>query len=488
MKIPRSLAIIAIAVGLAPLLARAFYLEGQSWTRNRTVHLQLSLGGARALSDGFQSFNDSALDALQSWNQYLAHVQLTGVVNSPVTPSETDDEMSVFFSGSMFGSKFGSGVLAVTLLNYRGPTMEETDTIFNNAYVWDSYRGTLRPGVMDFHRVATHEFGHTLGLDHPDDHGQHVTAIMNANISNIDTQQEDDIAGVQSIYNTGPAYQNAGNGPVMLNLSTRALVGSGDNVLIGGFIVQGSQPATLILRALGGSLRADGISDVLEDTTLTVMRADGTTVATSDDWFNPDGGANPSPTNPTATSIASYHLDPPNSIESAVYATLPPGSYTAVVQSFTNSTQAATTGVGLVEIYDLHTSSSRLGNLSTRGVVQSGNDILIGGFIVGQGSSKTVAVRALGPSLADRGVANSLGDPTLELHDASGNTIASNDDWQQGSSAAQLQSEGLAPVHPSESAIQVTVNPGNYTALVRSANGSTGVGLVEVYDLSAAPQ
>ncbi|MFL6527851.1 MAG: matrixin family metalloprotease [Chthoniobacterales bacterium] len=476
---------------LSCLSASAYVLEGQSWTRDRTVQMQLSLddgmaprtpcGSLPCGEDGFTTFNQSAQDALNSWNQILSgyHVQFSWVTHSPVTPANDDDEMSAFFSDMVFDKKFGPGTLAITLLNYRDPVMEETDTIFNVAYEWDSYRGPLKPGVIDFHRVATHEFGHTLGLDHPDQAmpPQTQPAIMDANVSNVDTQQADDIAGVQSIYGTGPAYLSGNSAPVMLNISTRAFVSTGDNVLIGGFIVQGTQPATVVLRALGGSLRASAISPVIEDTTITIYDSSNHQVAFSDDWF----------TDADAATIASYRLDPPNSIESAVIATLNPGSYTAVVQSFSNTSQAATSGIGLVEIYDLHRTSSRLGNLSTRGQVLTGDNILIGGFIVGPGSNKTVCVRALGPTLGDRGVANSLSDPTLEVRDASGNLIASNDNWQQASNAATIQSEGLGPAHTQESAVQLTVNPGNYTRLVRGVGDATGVALVEVYDLSAAP-
>lgn len=457
--------------------AGAYILEGQSWTPNRTVQMQLSLGAPRALSDGFQSFNESAQDALGIWNNNLAHLKFSAVRDSPVTPSKTDDEMSVLFSGTLFGEKFGSNTLAITLLNYRGTVMEETDTVFNTAYTWDSYRGLQRPGVIDFHRVALHEFGHTLGLDHPDERGQSVTAIMNSNVSNVDALQPDDIAGVQALYANGPAYRSGNNAPVMLNISTRAFIGTGDSVLIGGFIVQGSQPATVILRAIGGSLRASAIDPVLDDPTITIRDSNNIVVATNDDWFN----------STDASTIASYRLDPPNSIESALYATLNPGAYTAVVQSYSSTAQAAGSGIGLVEIYDLHSTSSRLGNISTRGLVQTGDNILIGGFIVGSGANKTVVVRALGPALGDRGVANSLADPTVEVRDASGALIASNDNWQQGPNAAQIQSEGLAPTRPSESAVQLTVAPGNYTAQVRGAGGTSGVALVEVYDLSPAP-
>jgi len=154
-----------------------------AWVKDRTVAMQLSLGtGTRTLRDGFTSFNDSAIDALKTWNPHLAHLQFSWVKNSPVTAVEGDDEMSVIFDNKIFGSSFGSGTLAVTLLGYRNGNFEETDTVFNSAISWDSYRGPLTPPVFDFHRVAIHEFGHTLGLDHPDEAKppQNVVAIMNS--------------------------------------------------------------------------------------------------------------------------------------------------------------------------------------------------------------------------------------------------------------------------------------------------------------------
>ena len=459
----------------------AFVLEGQSWTRDRTVVMQLSLNlpYPPSGSDGLFTFNESAQDALNTWNPFLAHLRFSGVLNSPVIPSNSDDEMSVFFSDTMFGQKFGSGTLAITLLSYRGNVMEETDTGFNTAFRWDSYRGPLRSGVEDFHRIAIHEFGHTLGLDHPNQATpkQTVTAVMNSTVSDVDTVQADDINGVQALYSSGPENQTVPNAPVMLNIATRTSIGSGDNVLIGGFIIQGSQPATVILRGIGGSLRAFGLPNVLEDPIMTVFDANNKVVATNDDWF----------TSENASTIASYRLDPQNSIESAVYATLGQGSYTVKVEAFSNSTQAAVTGLGLVEIYDLRTSGSRLGNISARGQVRTGDDILIGGFIVGGSQTKTVTVRGLGPTLADAGVANSLADPTLELRDAAGTLVSANNDWQQGPNAAAIQASGLAPRHTQESALQATVNPGSYTALVRGVNGTTGVGLVEIYDQSPSP-
>ena len=225
--------------------------------------------------------------------------------------------------------------------------MEESDTIFNSSFVWDSYRGPLLNGVMDFHRVALHEFGHNLGLDHPDQHGQSVVAIMNSHISDIDSLQPDDIMGAESLYNTGPAFQSSVDAPVLANISTRSLVSSGENVLIGGFIVQGSAPATVILRAIGFSLDASGFDNALSDPTITVYDSNSRAVATNDDWAF---------AGTPAETIASYHLDPPNSRESALYLTLNPGAYTAIVQGFSDSQQQAQDGVGLFELYAISTS------------------------------------------------------------------------------------------------------------------------------------
>ncbi|HXA09211.1 MAG TPA: matrixin family metalloprotease [Chthoniobacterales bacterium] len=474
--ISKALFVSLLLVATQSLLGYA--LEGESWTLNRTVVMQLSLGGPRSLSDGFTSFNASAQDALNLWNQHLTHLQFTTVLASPVTPATGDDENSAFFSNTVFGDQFGTNVLAVTAYNFRGTTMEESDTVFNSAYTWDSYNGPLNVSVPDFHRVALHEFGHNLGLNHPDQAGQTVAAIMNSRIGNIDTLQPDDIAGVQFLYDTGPAYQSSVPAPVLANISTRAFIGAGDNVLIGGFIVQGTQPATVILRAIGFSLSAIGFTDAIMDPTITVYDSNQQQVAMNDDWAF---------TGADAETIGSYHLDPPNSRESALYLTLQPGAYTAVVQSFLDAENPPVPGIGLFELYDLHTTGGRAGNISTRGQVLGGDNVLIGGLIIGGTEIKTIIARAIGPSLGAAGVANPLADPTLELHDSNGNLLQSNDDWQAGPDAQAITSDGLAPTNPKESALLATLNPGAYTAIVRGVNGATGIGLVEVYDLSPVP-
>jgi hypothetical protein len=451
-----------------------------AWVKNRTVVMQLSLGtGTRTLRDGFTSFNDSAIDALKTWNPHLAHLQFSWVKNSPVIPVEADDEMSVAFDNKIFGSNFGSGTLAVTVLGYRNGNFEETDTVFNKAISWDSYRGALTPPVFDFHRVAIHEFGHTLGLDHPDQAQpkQNVVAIMNSRVSNLDTLAQDDINGVTAIYGTGPAYNAIPNAPVLMDLSTRGTTYTGNNVLIGGFIVQGSQAAKLVVRCLAFSLASYGIPNALGDSVIELYDANHNLITSNDDWF----------TSSDAETISSYHRDPPNSIESALLVTLNPGNYTAIVKSFSNAQQPATAGVALFEVYDLRTSGSRLGNVSTRGQVGTGDNILIGGLIVGGTTPKPVVVRALGPTLTQFGVTGVLADPFLELRDGNGNLVEANNDWQQSPEAATITAAGKAPSNAKESAIARTLNPGNYTALVRGVGGTTGTALVEVYDESASP-
>jgi hypothetical protein len=335
----------------------------------------------------------------------------------------------------------------------------------------------LQPDVHDLHRVALHEFGHMVGLDHPDENGQTVNAIMNSHESSVDTLQPDDIAGAVALYGDGPAEQSPNDGPILANISTRATVDSGDRALIGGFIVQGSEPATVILRAIGTSLDVQGIANPLSDTLMTVYDSNGRQIAKNDDWF----------TGPDAETIASYHLDPPSSIESALFLTLAPGAYTAVITHFPEPDQAVSPpGTALFELYDLHKTGGRAGNLSTRGQVLADDGVLIGGFIIGGGETKPIVVRAIGPSLSGE-VSGFLADPMLELHDGNGDLLASNDDWAQGPDAALIQSESLAPTAAKESALQANLTPGNYTAIVSGAKGATGIGLVEVYDLSASP-
>src|SRR5437667_12378271 len=256
----------------------------------------------------------------------------------------------------------------------------------------------------------------------------------------------------------------------LANISTRVNVGVNDDVLIGGFIVRGPDTKKLILRAIGPSLTGAGVSGAMADPTLELHDSTGATIATNDNWQ----------TSAQASEIIASGMAPTNPLESAIMATLQPGSYTAIVRGVNN-----TTGIALVEGYELDSTATRLVNISTRGHIGVGNDVLIGGLIVTGGDSKTVIVRALGPSLGTGAnpLAGALVNPVLELHDGSGNLLSSNDDWVNSPQHSAIVASGLAPPNSLESAILTTLSPGNYTAIVRGANTTTGLGLVEVYDL-----
>ncbi len=251
----------------------------------------------------------------------------------------------------------------------------------------------------------------------------------------------------------------------LLNISTRMNVGTGDNVLIGGFIVVGTDPKKVLLRAIGPSLADFDIMNALADPTIELHQP-GDVAVTNDNWKDTQ-----------EPEIMASGLAPTNNLESAILATLDPGLYTAIVPAHNDGT-----GVGLVEVYDLdEAADSEMANISTRGFVDIDDNVMIGGFIVGNGVSTSVVVRAIGPSLAGAGVANPLQNPTLELHDGNGAEIASDDDLKD-SQQAELEASGLAPVDDRESAIAADLNPGAYTAIVRGKDNTTGVGLIEVYN------
>jgi hypothetical protein len=274
-------------------------------------------------------------------------------------------------------------------------------------------------------------------------------------------------------------------GSWLSNISTRAFVETGDNVMIGGFIVQGTQAKRVIILAVGPSLIPFGITDPLADPTLELHDVTGALIASNDNWIRTIiGGVI---TSDQVGDIRNSGYAPGNVRESAIIADLPAGNYTAIVRGLNN-----TSGVALAEVYDLSPdTTSILANISTRALVQTDDDVMIGGFIVGGTQSKTVIVRAIGPSLTQYGVPNALADPTLELHDGTGALIASNDNWQvtiiggiiTTNQVRDIINSGFAPSQRAESAIIATLPPDNYTAIVRGVNDTTGIGLVEVYDL-----
>ncbi|MFZ1220495.1 MAG: choice-of-anchor Q domain-containing protein [Chthoniobacterales bacterium] len=259
-----------------------------------------------------------------------------------------------------------------------------------------------------------------------------------------------------------------------LNISTRLRVENGDRVMIGGFIITGSGPKRVVLRGIGPSLANFGVPDVLADPVLELRDASGALLLTNDNWQDnaTDEGAQ----------LVALGLAPQHPKEAAFVANLPSGaSYTAIL---TGKNGGA--GVGLVEVYDTDQgANSQLANISTRGFVQGGDNVMIGGFTLGDSNGGTsVVVRGIGPSLSQFGLSNVLGDPTLELRDSNGMLLKVNDNWQDDSvSAAQLTARGLAPQNSLESGIFASLPAGAFTAILAGKNSGSGIGLIEIYNV-----
>jgi hypothetical protein len=267
--------------------------------------------------------------------------------------------------------------------------------------------------------------------------------------------------------------QVSGGSTVLANISTRLVGGAGDDVGIGGFIITGTQPKKVIVRAIGPSLP---FPRKLANPTLGLYARDGGLIASNDDWRSTQ-----------EAEILASGLEPTNDLESAIIVTLPASpagiGYTAIMSGANE-----TLGLGLVEVYDLNsTVDSKLANISTRGPVLKGIGVMIGGVIVVGSEPQKVIVRALGPSLGKAGVMGPLRDPTLELHDSDGNLIASDDNWRD-TQEAEILATGLPPTDDMESAIVATLpaSPSGilYTAIVQGVNGMSGIALVEFYALA----
>jgi hypothetical protein len=258
----------------------------------------------------------------------------------------------------------------------------------------------------------------------------------------------------------------------MLNLSTRVDVQPNDSgSAIAGFIVRGIGQKKLMVRGIGPSLAAKGVPNALQDPVVEIRDSKGAVVATNDNWQSSQ-----------QADIHATGIAPSDKRESAIVSALDPGPYTAVMRGAKNGT-----GVGLVELYDLDDQppQTEFADVSTRGFVGKADNVMIGGTIIAPGASANMIVRAIGPSLTAKRVAGALQDPTLEVHDSTGSKIASNDDWQSNTTqAAAVESAGLAPTDVRESAISVSLKPGNYTAIIRGKNDTQGVALVEFFKLN----
>jgi calcineurin-like phosphoesterase family protein/Big-like domain-containing protein/purple acid phosphatase-like protein len=274
--------------------------------------------------------------------------------------------------------------------------------------------------------------------------------------------------GYQGIDDVSISF-SAATGTNLANLSTRLKVETGDNALIGGFIITGTQPKKVIVRAIGPSLSVAG---KLANPSLELHDGSGALLASNDDWMNS--------TPADKKAIIDSGIPPANDLESAIVRTLPANgaSYTAIVRGANN-----TTGIGVVEAYDLdRTIDSKLANISTRGLVQTGNNVLIAGTIVTGAGPQQVIIRAIGPSLP---FAGTLADPTLELRDGNGGLLQANDNWKDSPYKQTIIDSGVPPGHDLESAIVAGLlgNGTSYTAIVRGTNDDTGIGVVEIYAL-----
>jgi sugar lactone lactonase YvrE len=270
----------------------------------------------------------------------------------------------------------------------------------------------------------------------------------------------------------GLAVEPARGQPI--NIATRLRVQAGDNALIAGFIVTGTAPKKVLIRGIGPSLANLGVAGSLQDPSIELRNSAGAFVNGNNNWRDSQ-----------ETAIAATGIAPTDNRESALLINLGAGAWTVVMRGVAN-----TTGIGVVEVYDLdQTVDSRLANISTRGFVEGGDNVMIGGFFVGSGNgAATLLIRAIGPSLSNLGVSGALSDPALSLRNSNGAELAANDDWSffvngQDSEMRAIQNSGLAPSHERESAILTTLPNGSYTAIVAGFNGETGVGLVEVYNL-----
>ena len=258
--------------------------------------------------------------------------------------------------------------------------------------------------------------------------------------------------------------------PRLANISTRMPVLTGNNVLIGGFIIEGDTAKTVVVRARGPSLLPFGLTNALLNPMLQLVRSsDQAQIAVNDNW---QSAAN-------AADIQASGFAPSEALESAIMVTLAPGAYSAIVTG-----AAGGTGIGIVEVFEVDQPTTPLVNISTRGAVFTGNDVMIGGFVIQGSGPQTVVVRARGPSLLPFGLTDALLNPMIQLIRSSDQAqIAVNDNWQSAANAADIQASGFAPPEALESAILITLPPGAYSVILTGAGGATGIAILEVFAL-----
>jgi len=444
----------------------------------------LGAGGGCYGAGGAIIFNDTSTGGTARVQVYFGCS-----LNSPIGSVDISGHQGGVTIGSIEGD--GDVFLGANDLTVGANNM---NTVFSGFIGGSGSLAKVGNGVLTLQRHLSDPIGDTVGL-----------ILVHGSIINLDFSDPPDVIASlmvdcvlqpPGIYG-GPTSgapnilpEFAGSGTVKLgstleNISTRAFVQTGDKLMIGGFIVQGTDQKRVIIRAIGPELTRYGVPNALANPILELHDATGALIASNYDWMTTVIGG--IITGDQVVEIQTSGHAPTDPRESAIIAILPPGNYTAIVRGTDNMT-----GVALVEVYDLSPApNSILGNITTRSFVQTGADVMIGGFIVQGTQPKRVIIRAIGPELTQYGVPDPLADPTLELHNAAGALIASNDNWMTtilggiitSDQVQDIRDSGHAPRDPRESAIIATLQPGNYTAIVRGVNSTTGVGLVEVYDL-----
>lgn len=571
----RLLAVI-VAVAAIASAARAYVMDARRWESGTiTMHLNLDTAPLpRKLADGSTSWNQVAQQALDEWNAVIARTRFVAVAGSKMPMGKQNGVNNVFFSPTVYGEAWGSGVVGLTLTVVQGGAnghRVESDVLFNSNAPMDSYRGALGSAgpYYDFKRLALHEFGHVLGLGHPDDSGQRTTSVMNSAISDTDALTKDDIEGAQAGYGipaghavgiapsivrivgeqsvsagatttlsvvaqgTAPfSYQwkkdgvilagaagadlvlapvdagDAGTYSVMIsnavgsvsvlvgqlsvmppvevpttvqppnegagtmsapagrisNLSVRTTLAAGRTLVVGLTVV--GRPHPVLLRAVGPTLSAFGVTDAMPDPTFTVFK-DGSSIDANDNW----GGS--AVLNGIFSSVGAFAL-PASSLDAALVRAIDGGNTVQV--------SGKSSGTVLVEAYEMTAApDARLANVSARNHVGSGSEALVAGFTLFGNGARTVVIRGIGPALAAFGVNGVLSDPKIELY-SGGGKIAENDTWDPVQ-AATFAKVGAFPLPPGskDAALVVTLGPGSYTVQLQGNGGNAGEGMIEVY-------
>jgi len=381
---------------------------------------------------------------------------------SPITPDLT------------ITNPIPASYLAAGRLTYQKPTYMAGNALWSVSWGGASYTGP-NTGTMDNDADGNFAPPFANALPSTSASALHFNGAANAMSTNNAADYSVPAGAATFTNNTGdstslivgtptPTPTPTASPSTFANISTRLRVETGDNVLIGGFIITGTQPKRVIVRGIGPSLPLAG---ALADPVLELHGSGGFVTITNDNWRSDQ-----------EAEIMATTIPPTNDLESAIVDNLPSNSsaYSAIVRGLNNGT-----GIGVVEAYDLDRSvDSKLANISTRGLVQTEDNVLIGGFIIVGQNPLRVIVRAIGPSLSVQGP---LADPTLELHDSDGVLIDSNDNWRSDHEA-EIIATTIPPSNDLESAIVRDLVPGNYTAIVRGAHNTTGVGVVEAYNLN----